>query len=545
MEEASKKKFDFPPRYIENKIKTCNILLNGNTPDTWNNCKVLEFSSQNITLNHLFAPIEIQNPTFLAIVGPSGSGKTTLIKQFLKEYSEKEILFGAKYVFYIQFADIDLNYKSNRLEFLASTLPCHWLLNATVSTNVLNQAFKAGKICIIIDNFIVENINFPKTTLDLDTSETVSNGETHLLNILSGKAFPEATVLVTFQPSQFLKLPIAFKPDSFTNISGITKNDQKELSKQISKEYSDEILFYINTYPTLNKFCLLPANCFATIHIIKVFLSLKSDAIPLLCFPMTQIFVASLSLVFLDKGLKHSHCNLSYIVEWCWKNFTKKNLNFDKFYIKEKHTREVFETFVQLAPPKSFLSLSNGCFNEVCLNFFVAVFLLYFDDDCANFNEYLKNNLRPQVLNANMEFREISKFLFGLCNDAIFDYIEELLPSSTLSYDKSKRLTEFLLDMFCKIKTEQLNLFSTLLFISSLAFEMHSDYFREKLANTYFPDEIYVSDDCCVSDLIALVYILQAREMDLRLCGVSCFTGENKNFFLEAKKLLININHIQ
>ena len=198
--------------------------MNGNTPDTWNNCKVLELSRDNILLNHFFGASQIQNPTFLAIVGPSGSGKTTLIKRLLKEYSEKKILFGAKYVFYIQFTDIDLNYESNLLEFLASTLPCHWLLNNTVSTNVLNQAFKDGKICIIIDNFIVENINFPETTLDLDTLKTVSNGKTHLINILCGKAFSGATVLVTFQPSQFLKLPIAFKPDSFANISGITKN---------------------------------------------------------------------------------------------------------------------------------------------------------------------------------------------------------------------------------------------------------------------------------------------------------------------------------
>ena len=544
MDEASKKKVDFPPKYIQNKIKTSNILLNGNTPNTWKNSKVLEYSSGNISLNHLFGASLIQNPTFLAIVGPSGSGKTTLIKQLLKEYSEKKILFGAEYVFHIQFSDIDLNYESNLLEFLASTLPCHWLLNTTVSTNVLNQAFKTGKICIIIDNFIVEKIKFPQTNLDLDTLKTVSNGKTHLINILSGKAFPGATVIVTLQPSQLLKLPIAFKPDSFANISGITKNDQKELSKEISKEYSDEIISYINTYPTLNKFCLLPANCLAVIHMTKVFFSLKNNAIPLLRFPMTQIFVASLVLVFLDKGLTHSQCNFSYIAEWCWKNFIEKNLNFNQFYIREKHTGQVFETFVQLVPPKFFLSGFNSCFNDVCLNFFVAVFLLYFDDDCSNFNKYLKNNLRPQVLNGNLDFREITKFLFGLCNDVTFDYIEELLPSSTLSYDKLKTLTNFLFGMLREVKTDEVNLFSTLLFISSFAFEMQSDIFREKLANNYFPDEIYVSNDCNISDLAAFVYILQARKTDLKLCNVSCFTGENKNFFLKAKKLLTNINHI-
>ena len=74
---------------------------------------------------------------------------------------------------------------------------------------------------------------------------------------------------------------------------------------------------------------------------------------------------------------------------------------------------------------------------------------------------------------------------------------------------------------------------------------MQNDCFREKLANTYFSDEIYVSDDCCVSDLAAFVYILQARKKELRLCGVSCFTGENKFFFSEAKKLLTNINYLQ
>ena len=98
--------------------------------------------------------------------------------------------------------------------------------------------------------------------------------------------------------------------------------------------------------------------------------------------------------------------------------------------------------------------------------------------------------------------------------------------------------------MLREVKTDEVNLFSTLLFISSLAFEMQSDIFREKLANNYFPDEIYVSNDCNISDLAAFVYILQARKTDLKLCNVSCFTGENKNFFSKTKKLLTNINHI-
>ena len=549
LEEASKIKFDSPPEYIKSKRKIANtsILLNGNTPDTWNNFRELNYSSDNISLHHLFGASQIQHSTFLAIVGPRGSGKTTLIKQLLKKYTENKILFGAKYVFYIQFSDIELDYESNLLEFLASSLPYRWSINATVSKNVLDQASKTGKICIIIENLSVENIKFPQTNLNSDASKMILNGGTHLINILSGKVFPgtTTTVLVTFQPSQFLKLPKAFKPESFVNILGITSNGKEELTKEISREYSDAIILYINTYPTLKKFCLLPANCFAFIHVTNVFFSVENKAIPLLYFPMTQILVASLTLLILDKGLTKSQCDLSFVVEWSWKTFTTKNLNFNTFQNSDKHSSQVFETFLKLVPHKTFLSRFNVCFDDVSQSFFVALFLLYFDGDSTNFNEYLKNYLRSQLLNTNQEFREINKFLFGLCNDKTFDYIEELLPSYISLRDKPKRLTDFIIDIFCSIKVNQVNWFSTLLFVSSLAFEMQNDCFREKLANTCIPDEICVSDDCCIGDLTAFFYVIQARKTNVNLCGISCFTGTNKKFFSEAKKFFTKINYVQ
>ena len=545
LKEASKIKFDSPPKYIEKKIKVSNILLNGNTPATWNNLKEFEYSSDDISLHHLFGTSQIQHSTFLAIVGPSGSGKTTLIKQLLKKYSEKKHLFGAEYVFYIQFSDIGFNCESNFLEFLASNLPYRWLISTTVSAKVLKQAFKTGKVCIIIDNLMVENIKFPQATFDSDALKTISNGETHLINILSGKAFPGATVLVTFQPSQLLKLPIAIKPDYFVNILGITPNGKEELIKEISTDHSDAIMMYINTYPTLNKFCQLPANCFAFIHVTNAFISLKNNSIPLLCFPITQILVASLTLLVSDKGLTQSRCDLSFVVERSGKNFPRKTLNFDTFQSSNKHASQVFELFLQLVPPETFLSGFNVCFDDVSQDFFVALFLLYFDNDSKNFNEYLTNYLGSQLLNANQEFKNITKFLFGLCNDVTFDYIKELLPSCTLSCDKPKKLTDFVIDKFCSVKANQVNWFSTLLFVSSLAFELQCDCFREKLANTCIPDKIRVIDDCCVSDLAAFFYVIQARKTEMSLCGVSCFTGENKKFFSEAKKLLTKINYIQ
>ena len=224
----------------------------------------------------------------------------------------------------MQFSDIDLNYKSNLFQFLASTLPYQWLLNNKICSNVLKQITESSKLCLIIDDFVTKNINFPHFVPPLSESETICYGENHLVNILFGNALPRATIIVTFRSNQVLELPNALKPYLMVHILSLKEKNQQEISKCISFEKSKAILRYIQAYPQLNKFYVVPENCFAVMHIIHAFCLSKNSCDPIIYFSLKQIFVASLALLFLDKGLKQSQCNLSCVVKRAWGFFRMK-----------------------------------------------------------------------------------------------------------------------------------------------------------------------------------------------------------------------------
>ena len=518
---------------VQNLIKTLAAArTTGNTFSPWK-C----ITGDRISLSQIFNKNKPPNSTFVALVGASGSGKTTFAKQILEKYSKNKVFLGAEYLFYMQFSDIDLNYKSNLFQFLASTFPYQWLLNNKICANVLKQITESSKLCLIIDDFVTKNINFPNFVPPLSKSETICSGETHLVNILSGNALPGATIIVTFRPNQVLGLPNPLKPYLMVHILSLKEKNRKEISKCISFEQSTAILRYIQTYPQLNKFCVVPGNCFAVMHIIDAFCLSRNNCDPIVCFPLTQIFVASLALLFLDKGLKQSQCNLSCVVKHAWGFFSKENLNLHKEHCNGEHACQLFEMFLQLIHSKWFFSVYVVRFYTICQNFFIAVGLLYFNqENSKNLNDYLKNCLKRQILDPTQDSKEISKFLFGLCNNVTFIYMEQLLPSYNLLSNLPNILRNSVIDVFSDEKKDQLKKFSTLIFISSLAFEMQDDLFRKKLANTCFPDEIHVNDDCSPFEIVAFFYVLEGRATYCRVCDTLYFTGENKNCFLKIKQ---------
>ena len=320
VKEASRKMPIATPQYIKKEIKIFDFELfrdinkiqipnntlaaaciTGNTFLPWK-CTTHDRISQ----SQIFNENKPSNLTFVALIGASGSGKTTFARQILEKYSKNKVFRGAEYLFYMKFSDIDLNYKSNLFQFLASTLPYQWLLNNKICANVLKQITESSKLCLIIDDFVTKNINFSHFVPPLSKSETICSGENHLVNILSGNALPGATIIITFRPNQVLGLLNPLKPYLIIHILSLNEKNQHEISKCISFEKSTAILKYIQTYPQLNKFCAVPGNCFAVMHIINAFCLSKNNCDPIIYFPLTQIFVASLALLFLDKGLKQS-----------------------------------------------------------------------------------------------------------------------------------------------------------------------------------------------------------------------------------------------
>ena len=523
LEEASKLSSGSCPEYIDMKFNDWKILTEETfeqkvkSVDNWDSSKIF-----------------LKKLQFYAIVGGSGSGKTTLSKIFLNDYASKKQLLECEYVFYIKFTDINFNKEYNLLQLLAPTLPHDWILDNCVARNILNEIAQNGKTLIIIDHFVTGNINFYHGPTTFETSNLITTGETHIKNLLLGNALPSAKVFVFFRPWQMIELPPNFKYFQLKHIFDLNKFSRKQISQNIFTVNSSLIEKYIEAYPELTNFCNTPSNCFAVMHILDSFLnSNKSASDPLLSFPLTRVFVPSLVLLIWENGLRTNKCDLFCAIKLAWQKFSKTNFCFEKELSNISHTCNMVDLFLQIHQ-----NTFNVSFCNICQDFFVAVYLLYFDRSCINFNQYLDDYLKVQLSDAKTQPNSVIKFMFGLCSNIAIDYYKQLLPFSIDIEDKSKKLTEL---VFCTLQTVKKNhfeLFSNLLFVSNLAFEMQCDSFTKQLANNFFPSHVYAEKDCCARDIAGFMYVLQARETELCVHKTSSFVRECFDTFWKGLKVL-------
>ena len=524
LEEALKLSSGSHPKYIDAKSDNWKIL----TEET--------FESKLKSLNYLdsFKKTFEKKLKFTAIVGGSGSGKTSLLKLVLHHYASEKELLGAEYVFFIKFTHTNLNKECNLLQLLAPALPHDWIIDKSVVKKILEEIDQKGKTIIIIDHFITRNINFYRTPSTFGSSNFITTGETHIKNLLLGHALAAAKVFVFFRPWEMIELPPNFNCFQLKHIFSINKLSHKQMSQNITKENSSLLEKYIEAYPELSDFCDTPSNCFAVMHILNSFLNsekLVSDS--LVSFPLTRIFVPSLVLLISENGLRTNKCDLFCAITIAWQKFSKTDFCFEKELNNISHTCNMVDLFLQI-DQKSF----NISFCNIYQDFFVAVYLLYFDRYCINFIKYLDDHLKVELSNAKTEPNSIIKFMFGLCNNFVFNYLKQLLSSYNYIDDKSKKLTEFVISILETIKENDFKSFSTVLFVSTLAFEMQCDSFTKKLANDFFPSHVYAKKDCCVRDIAAFMYVLQARETKLCVHNTSSFSRECLDMFLNGLVIL-------
>ena len=445
----------------------------------------------------------------IIIVGDAGIGKTTFLKGLLAKYAQDHDLYGYHYVFYIQCSMIDKEDERTFLEFLAKQLPRFWKKDIDISNAVIDLIEKKEKICIILDGLDLDVINiFSNSATELKMEQTAIS-RTYIENILLKKLLPQAKVIITLRPLQFLaflQLGLDMKHYKKVYILGLNQKIQTDICTSIVGEKSKRVFNYINAHFSLKCFCLIPANFFAVVHFLNKFMSLKTDNFnPMLHFTLVEIFLPSVLIVIWNHGIKNSKCNLKYAVKLAWKMFLERKMFFDQKGVDIEHKNcEILKVYLQIFP--AIIGSNNDLiFSAIIYNCLIAMHLLFFHN---SFDDYVTKVIKPQFFKVDSCFFEITRFLFGLCNQSVKVYLEKLFPDCSIDTinDNRDSLKHFIEDIVAKHSESHCEMFA----LCSLLFEMHDDNFTIKIADS-LTNAINIDNSLLTHQCAGLLYVLSKR----------------------------------
>ena len=228
-------------------------------------------------------------------------------------------------------------------------------------------------------------------------------------------------------------------------------------------------------------------------------------------FPLVQIFVPSLLLITWNFGLKNSKSDLTYAVKLAWKMFFSNKLRFcSKSDVHEVHQHsQVLKTYLQLFPPVADLN-SELTFSAIVFNCLIAMHLLYFHD---SFEDYITNVVKPQFLKVDSCFFKISKFLYGLCNCSMTQYLEKLFPclSKDILITMQNKKVKIMKDLIKEVMSKKFHPQSNMIAVFSFVFELHDDEFAKEIAES-LPDIIELTESLLKDHFTDLSYLLSMRK---------------------------------
>ena len=447
----------------------------------------------------------------IAVVGNAGVGKTTFFKSLLSRYAKQKNLYGFDFVFYINCSFVDFDNRSNRLKFFVRNLPHLWIDCKESSSKILQEL--EGKICILFDNLSCADMCFEgnSATEDLETERI------YLRKILTKQLHEKDKVIVSLRPlvfNKFLK-SVSSQKIYFSKvfIQGLSNYNQTEICRSLCKNNCDEIIKYIQAYPNLASFCSVTSNFYAVMHTLNKFITTAETNFSnlLFCFPLTKIFVPSLMLVLWSHGFKHNKCNLYDVIEFAWNEFQNYPLT-QKKDVLQNQTKDskISDIFYVISPEETSTDSFTISMGNIASNFFIAVHL-FFSEKFDNFIlKYL--NLEPETNRPNFRYKEITRFLYGLCNQSISKYLKKLLPGHYCSKAADVHLKQHITDTLSNLPTDAKKKFSAILSVSSLVFEMQDEQFAKTVAD-FLPDFITVtsSSSTNISEIAGLAYVLSKR----------------------------------
>ena len=494
-------------------------------------------SNDEAKANHI-----LKHGNLVLIAGQAGVGKTTFTKLLVKEMVDPNIrLFEADYVFYLRFRDVDYDEKSDLLTFLTTSADFAACIQREERKKILKALQKCDTVYIIMDG-LDEAIIDPKAKQPKCNALSVTTAAVFIKNILSGDIFPHAKKLVTSRPRQLAHLlAVANESNFVVKILGLNDDGQKNICEDLcgkdNIDRRDKILEYIHSRPDLKSYCYVPINC---ILIVMSFNKINMDGWRNVD-SLSSILITALEEWFL-KNLE-SQFQTKEISSLAHKGFLS-----DRFYFREIDLKEAnlnsnhISTFLtnnicfQLLKGKK---VSYFC-HLIWQEFFVAVALRLYTtiEEFQSFVSQFETD----------KYEVVTKFLFGLCNEAKLEGLLALLEeteglNSREDREKCKEtLKRLAIEKLEKLRDDHAKDYLTsVLPVLGWVFEMKDESFTQQ-ASRYLRDKIKIEGQIFPSDIPSFSYILQYRETKLTLDMEHYFFRKSCQYFIDILYTTLGLN---
>ena len=286
----------------------------------------------------------------------------------------------------------------------------------------------------------------------------------------------------------------------------------------------------------LKSYCYVPINC---ILIMMSFNEMETSDWESI-YTFTAVLVTALEKWFLIK-MKDSF-QLRNISDLAYQGFLK-----NRFYFREQHLKdaelnlETTKTF--LVNNIQFKLIQGKMVSYFChltwQELFMAVMLrLYIDIDA--FKKFILK------LETESRYEVVTKFLFGLCNEArLEDLIELVNDTNALNFEKDRTESAEMLKAMAleRLKNlEEKNYLILLLPILGWVYEMQDEKFTREASNC-LRNKIEITGQILPTDILCFNYVLQSRETELILMvNFPGFIGSSFRFFIDCLFNTINQN---
>ena len=437
----------------------------------------------------------------VAVIGSARSGKTSLMKTILQN---KKLPVKFDYIFFLQCNCIDFSVKikTNLLQFLATTLPYHWVSNKQTCVNVLKKLDDCDNVLIIIDGYerVYQN-NQLVTSL-----EEEATAQSFIESILSRNLLIKAKVIMTACSYSFCNLNRRFRNYPIFELLGLTIDTQKKIYSKICGENALKVMNMVRFYPSLHTFCKDFENCAAVAYVVNKFLQQPIHISgPPAFFTITQVSIAAWALLNRSKNLKLDKEFLKQLAAFAWKQV---NGGIRHFHEKDLPCGCTLDPVAVLLRDEISLENDLKCVRKLrnlWIEILAALHCIFFMD-IDEFQDFLEQVF--QGTPPNLVFQIVVIHACGIREKGTRRYLKKLLPVCQFPTSKLAQLEDKIRKLIEKTKDN----FSMSIFLCSLTHSMLDQPSASDCAKQLDPDVEIVDNDIDPILYVGLRFALHCME---------------------------------
>ena len=211
-------------------------------------------------------------PKCILIEGAPGIGKTVLAKEIAYQWATNEILTKIKIVFLIYLRDPHLQSLATTKE-LVEYMSDECLSSEQIATLTTYLANTEGQeLCIVMDGFDEYPASLQKNSF--------------IVNIINGRVFSEAIVVITSRPTATVSLHN--QVDRRIDILGLPKEERDKYISEVFYDLPDkkvELDKYLKQQPVIN------GHCFVPLHLAILLYLFQQGSLPETLTEMNESFI--------------------------------------------------------------------------------------------------------------------------------------------------------------------------------------------------------------------------------------------------------------